>query len=88
MIAPQGRPFLGSNKSYFLRHLFCLMYVYAFMETAPLRAAYDAGLKSGLEKGLPNACPFTVHEAMDQRFAWLSGFSVGKIVRTGKSHSP
>ena len=88
MIAPQGRPFSGYNKSYFSWHLFCLTYVYAFMETDPLRAAYDAGLKSGLEKGFPSACPFTMHEAMDQRFAWLSGFSVGKIVRTGKSHSP
>jgi len=55
------------------------------MTTDPLRAAYNAGLKSGLTKGFPNACPFAVHEAMDERFAWLSGFSVGKIVRTGKS---
>ena len=51
----------------------------------PLRAAYDAGLKSGLEKGFPNACPLAIHEAMDQRFAWLSGFSVGKIVRAKKA---
>jgi ribosome modulation factor len=50
-----------------------------------LRAAYDAGLKSGLEKGFTSACPFAVHEAMDQRFAWLSGFSVGKIVRAKKA---
>ncbi len=63
------------------------MHVYTFMETDPLRAAYDAGLKSGLEKGFPSACPFAIHEAMDQRFAWLSAFSVGKIVRTGKGHS-
>jgi hypothetical protein len=39
------------------------------MRHDPLRAAYDAGLKSGLEKGFPTACPFAVHEAMDQRFA-------------------
>jgi ribosome modulation factor len=57
----------------------------AYMRHDPLRAAYDAGLKSGLEKGFPSACPFAVHEAMDQRFAWLSGFSVGKIVRAKKA---
>ncbi|MEG3162907.1 hypothetical protein U1763_20670 [Sphingomonas sp. LB2R24] len=50
-----------------------------------LRAAYDAGLKSGLDKGFPHACPFAIHEAMDQRFAWLSGFSVGKLVRLRKT---
>jgi ribosome modulation factor len=55
------------------------------MRHDPLRSAYDAGLKSGLEKGFPSACPFAVHEAMDQRFAWLSGFSVGKIVRAKKA---
>lgn len=69
------------------RSLLCLTYVHAFMANEPLRAAYDAGLKSGLEKGFPSACPFAVHDAMDQRFAWLSGFSVGKIVRTKKATS-
>ena len=55
------------------------------MTTDPLRAAYDEGLKNGLTKDLPESCPYAVHEAMDERFAWLSGFSVGKIVRTRKS---
>jgi ribosome modulation factor len=55
------------------------------MRYDPLRAAYDAGLKKGIEKGFPNACPFAIHEAMDQRFAWLSGFSVWKIVRAKRA---
>ncbi len=52
------------------------------MRHDPLRAAYDVGLKSGLE---PIACPFAIHEAMDQRFAWLSGFSVGKVARANRA---
>lgn len=55
------------------------------MHDDQLRAAYDAGLKSGLEKGLPESCPFSALDAMDKRFAWLSGFSVGKLVRLSKS---
>lgn len=54
------------------------------MRHALLRAAYDAGLRSGLKSGFPDACPFSHHEAMDERFAWLSGFSVGKMVRLRK----
>jgi len=46
-----------------------------------LRAAYEAGLKSGQRQGVPDKCPFEIHDAMSERFAWLSGFSVGKAVR-------
>ena len=46
-----------------------------------LRAAYEAGLKSGQREGIPDECPFEIHDAMSERFAWLSGFSVGKTVR-------
>ena len=50
-----------------------------------LRHAYDSGLKNGLREGLPPVCPFDKCDQMDERFAWLSGFSVGKIVRLGKA---
>jgi hypothetical protein len=46
-----------------------------------LRDAYEAGLKSGQREGIPDQCPFEVHDKMSERFAWLSGFSVGKAVR-------
>ena len=49
-----------------------------------LRHAYDSGLKSGLREGAPAVCPFDRFDHLDERFAWLSGFSVGKIVRLGK----
>jgi ribosome modulation factor len=46
-----------------------------------LRDAYEAGLKSGQSEGVSDQCPFEVHDKMSERFAWLSGFSVGKAVR-------
>ncbi len=53
--------------------------------TAILRAAYEAGLKVGREAGLPAQCPFDQAGPLAERFAWLSGFSVGKAVRLRKS---
>lgn len=50
-----------------------------------LRAAYEAGLKSGQREGVPDQCPFEIRDAMSERFAWLSGFSVGKAVQLLKS---
>jgi ribosome modulation factor len=52
-----------------------------------LRDAYEAGLKSGQSEGVPDQCPFEVHDKMSERFAWLSGFSVGKAVRRLKYQS-
>jgi hypothetical protein len=49
-----------------------------------LRAAYDAGLKSGQREGVPDQCPFEIRDRLSERFAWLSGFSVGKAIRTLK----
>jgi ribosome modulation factor len=50
--------------------------------TVKLRAAYEAGLKTGRSiDGLPKTCPFEQGGALAERFAWLSGFSVGKAVR-------
>jgi len=46
-----------------------------------LRAAYEAGLKSGQREGVPDQCPFEIRNKLAERFAWLSGFSVGKTVR-------
>jgi ribosome modulation factor len=54
------------------------------MSDAKLRRAYDDGLKSGRRGGVPDVCPFKVSDAMPERFAWLSGFSVGKAVRLTK----
>lgn len=47
-----------------------------------IRAAYDVGLKVGRSvDGLPKACPSEQEGgALSERFAWLSGFSVGKAV--------
>lgn len=50
--------------------------------TEKLRSAYEAGLKVGRSiDGLPKTCPFEQGGALAERFAWLSGFSVGKAVR-------
>lgn len=46
-----------------------------------LRAAYEAGLQSGQRDGVPDQCPFDICDKLSERFAWLSGFSVGKAVR-------
>ncbi|MEG8018734.1 hypothetical protein [Sphingomonas sp. LR55] len=46
-----------------------------------LRDAYEAGLRSGQREGVPDQCPFEIQDKMSERFAWLSGFSVGKAVR-------
>ena len=48
-----------------------------------IRAAYEVGLKVGRSvDGLPKTCPFEQEGgALSERFAWLSGFSVGKAVR-------
>lgn len=55
------------------------------MADAKLRDAYEDGLKSGQRNGLPETCPFEIHDAMSERFAWLSGFSVGKAVKLAKA---
>lgn len=65
--------------------LTCVIILNAMLALEKLRHAYDSGLKSGLREGLPSACPFAVGHQIDERFAWLSGFSVGKIVRLGKT---
>jgi hypothetical protein len=46
-----------------------------------LRAAYEAGLQSGQCEGVPDQCPFDIVDKLAERFAWVSGFNVGKAVR-------
>lgn len=51
-----------------------------------LRAAYDAGFTVGrTTSGLPAQCPFKDSEAkIAERMAWLSGFSVARLVPRGR----